>query len=265
MVGSHLDITDRKHSEETLRAREGQLMAAAEIQKQLLPQASPDLPGFDIAGRCYAAEFAAGDHFDYIWLPNGSLVVTLADVSGHGVGPAMVTASFHARFHSLAEMSSDLLKITKILNARLYQETSGEMFVTMIAGLFDTKSRTLTCVNAGHPSGYVFDGAGTLKMQFDSTAMPLAILPDVDFSAPSPIPLEPGDLVFFFTDGLVEAHCTRGPMFGTETALQAIRDNRDKTAAQIVDAVYLAVRKHLGTSKPHDDITLVVVKVGPQP
>ena len=119
MVGSHLDLTDRKLAEEAMRKQEAQLLAAAEIQKQLLPQAAPELPGFDIAGRCYAAEFAAGDHFDYLWLPDGSLVLTLADVSGHGVGPAIITASFHARFHSLAEISSDLPQMAKTLNSRL--------------------------------------------------------------------------------------------------------------------------------------------------
>ena len=134
MVGSHLDLTDRKLSDEALRKQEAQLLAAAEIQKQLLPQAAPELPGFDIAGRCYAAEFAAGDHFDYLWLPDGTLVLVLADVSGHGVGPAIITASFHARFNSLAEITSDMPQMARTLNSRLYRETRGEMFVTMIAG-----------------------------------------------------------------------------------------------------------------------------------
>lgn len=265
MVGSHLDLTDRKLSEQALRQQEAQLLAVAEIQKHLLPQAAPELPGFDIAGRCYAAEFAAGDHFDYLWLPDGSLVLTLADVSGHGVGPAMITASFHARFHSLAEISSDLPQMAKTLNSRLYRETGGEMFVTMIAGHVDPKSRTLSCVNAGHPPGYVLDASGKIKMQFTSTSLPLAILPELDFSASAPIQLEDHDLLFFFTDGLVEAHCSGEPMFGPERTLEVIREHRAKSASEIIDALYAAVRKHLGTGKPHDDITLIVAKVGPRP
>ena len=265
MVGSHLDLTDRKLSEEAMRKQEAQLLAAAEIQKQLLPQAAPELPGFDIAGRCYAAEFAAGDHFDYLWLPDGSLVLALADVSGHGVGPAIITASFHARFHSLAEISSDLPQMATTLNSRLYGETGGEMFVTMIAGRINPQSRTLSCVNAGHPPGYVLDASGKIRMQFDSTSLPLAILPELACSDSAPFPLEDHDLVFFFTDGLVEAHCSGQPMFGTERTLEVIREHRAKPASEIIDAVYAAVRKHLGTSKPHDDITLIVAKVGPRP
>ncbi len=264
MVGSHLDLTERKLSEEAMRKQEAQLLAAAAIQKQLLPQAAPKLPGFDIAGGCYAAEFAAGDHFDYLWLPDGSLVLTLADVSGHGVGPAMITASFHARFHSLAEISCDLPQMAKTLNSRLYRETAGEMFVTMIAGRLHPQSRTLSCVNAGHPPGYVLDASGKIRVQFDSASLPLAILPELNFSASNPVQLEDDDLVFFFTDGLVEAHRSREPMFGTERALEVIREHRAKPAAEIIAAVYAAVRTHLGTSPPHDDITLIIAKVGPR-
>jgi PAS domain S-box-containing protein len=265
MVGSHLDLTDRKLSDEALRNQEAQLLAAAEIQKQLLPQVAPELPGFDIAGRCYAAEFAAGDHFDYLWLPDGTLVLVLADVSGHGVGPAIITASFHARFNSLAEITSDLPEMARTLNSRLYRETRGELFVTMIAGRIDPQSRTLSCVNAGHPPGYVLDASGKIRMQFDSTSMPLAIVPELDISAGTPFQLEDHDLVFFFTDGLVEAHCSEQPMFGTERTLEVIREHRAKPASEIIDAVYAAVRQHLGTSQPHDDITLIVAKVGPRP
>ena len=236
-------------------------MAAAEIQRQLLPQQSPVVPGLDIAGRCYAAEFAAGDHFDYLWLPDGSLVVALADVSGHGVGPAMVTASLHARFHSLAELSSDLLQIVTTLNARLHQQTAGEMFITMIAARIDPQSRMLTCVNAGHPSGYVLDAAGEVKGELKSTSLPLAVLPSAEFTVRGPVALVENDLLFFYTDGLFKAHRAKSPMFGMERTLQVLRDNRAKRPSEIIDALYAAVRDYLGTEKPHDDITVVIVKV----
>lgn len=265
MVGSHLDITDRKLGEERLRKQEVQLLVAAEIQQQLLPHEPPKLPGFDVAGRCYPAEFAAGDHFDFLWLPDGSLLLVLADVSGHGVGPAIVTASLHARFHSLSELSSDLPQMLKTLNARLFRETAGEMFITLIAARIDPQSRTLTCVNAGHPSGCVLAADGAVKAEFSSASPPLALLPDVEFAASSPVRLADGDLLFLFTDGLTEAHRPQGSMWGTAPAIQIVCENRDKTASEIIDALYGGVREYLGPDKPHDDITLLVVKVGPEP
>lgn len=157
--------------------KEAQLLAAAEIQSCLLPHAPPVIPGFEVAGRCYPADLAAGDHFDFHGPRDGSLVVVLADVSGHGVGPAILTACFHSRFLALAEATSDLPKIAGVLNSRLYQETAGELFITMIAGR------------------------------------------------------------------MIWAH-------------------REQTAAEIIEALYQAVRAYLGTEKPNDDITVVLVRVG---
>jgi serine phosphatase RsbU (regulator of sigma subunit)/PAS domain-containing protein len=263
-VANILAITlQRKEAEEDVREKEAQLIAAAEIQKFLLPDESVTIPGFSIAGRCYPAEFAAGDHFDYLWLPDGSLLVVLGDVSGHGVGPAIVAAAFHTRFQTLAEELSDPTEIAAKVNASLHESTNGELFVTLIAGRIDPKSRTLTYVNAGHPPGLILDSAGEVKASLDGKNMPLAILPEVDFILGGPVQLETGDMVLFFTDGLVEAQTRDGPMFGVERALQIVRENRDKTPTEIIEALYRAVCEYLEAERLFDDVTVVVVKVEP--
>jgi serine phosphatase RsbU (regulator of sigma subunit)/PAS domain-containing protein len=263
-VANILAITlQRKEAEEDSREKEAQLIAAAEIQKFLLPDGSITIPGFSIAGRCYPAEFAAGDHFDYLWLPDGSLLVVLGDVSGHGVGPAIVTAAFHTRFQTLAEELSDPTEIAAKVNASIHESTNGELFVTMIAGRIDPKSRTLTYVNAGHPPGLILDSAGEVKASLTGKNMPLAILPEVDFILGGPLQLETGDTVLFFTDGLVEAQPRDGPMFGVERVLQIVRENRDKTPTEIIEALYGAVYQYLETERLLDDVTVVVVKVEP--
>ena len=111
MAGSHLDITDRKTMEEKLRVQLAQLIAAAEMQSHLLPEKSPEVPGFDIAGKCYPAEFAAGDHFDFLELKDGTFVAVVGDVSGHGVGPALLMACLHAYLRSLADVYTDLSEL----------------------------------------------------------------------------------------------------------------------------------------------------------
>jgi sigma-B regulation protein RsbU (phosphoserine phosphatase) len=252
---------ERREVQEALRRREAQLIAAAEIQEFLLPDESITLPGFSIAGRCFPAEFAAGDHFDYLWLPDGSLLVVLGDVSGHGVGPAIVTAALHTRFQALAEESTDLARMAGKVNASLCKATNGELFVTLIAGRIDPKSRTLTYVNAGHPAGVVLDSSGAVKAKLESKTIPLAIVPEVPFSLEGPVPLATGDLVLFFTDGLVEAQPPAGPMFGVERILEIVRKNRDRTPAEITAALHTAVCQYAETESPQDDITVVVVKV----
>ena len=98
LMAVYRDMTERRQAAETLRTNAVEFFTAAGIQAHLLPQESPHLPGFDIAGRCYPAEAAAGDHFDFLKRPDGSLLIVLGDVSGHGLGPALVAADFCAGF-----------------------------------------------------------------------------------------------------------------------------------------------------------------------
>ena len=103
MVGSNIDITARKQSEMTLaRTRIPVDSCGGKSSRVFSQRSTVVVPGFSIAGRCYPAEFAAGDHFEFLRLRDGSLLIVLADVSGHGVGPAILTAAFHAQIEALA-------------------------------------------------------------------------------------------------------------------------------------------------------------------
>ncbi len=261
LMGVYRDVTERKLAEKRLRAKDSELLAAAEIQAHLLPQESPRVPGFEIAGRCYPAEVAAGDHFDYLWLPDGSLLVVLGDVSGHGIGPALVATDFCARLRTLSESQCELPEMAVRVNSGLHRETGGEVFVTALLGRLDPKSRSLTYLNAGHPAAIVLDSAGEVKARLASSGPPFAILPQVSFAASDPVELSDGDLVFFYTDGLVEVHRPGQPLFGIHRVLQIIQANRDRTAAEIIESLYAAVCQYAQPGKPHDDITAVVVKV----
>ncbi len=261
LMGVYRDISERKQAEARLRAKDAELFAAAEIQAHLLPQESPQVAGFEIAGRCYPAEVAAGDDFDYLWLPDGSLLVVLGDVSGHGLGPAIVAADFRARLRILSESLCGLPEIAARLNDGLYKETAGEIFVTAILGRLDPKARSLTCLNAGHPEAIVFNSAGELTARFPSHALPFAIMPGTSFEADEPVELADGDLVLFYTDGLAEVHPRGQPLFGIARAVEIVRANRQRPAAEIVDALYRSACQYAGAEKPRDDITVVVVKV----
>lgn len=98
------DITERKQAEDELWQKEAQLLAAQKIQERLLPQAALVLPGFDIAGAVYPAEFAAGDYFDYLAMPDGCTGFVIGDVSGHGFAPALIMASTHVLRRSYATL-----------------------------------------------------------------------------------------------------------------------------------------------------------------
>lgn len=255
------DLTERRRAEETLRENLSQLLAAQKIQEHLLPLHPPVLPGFDIAGASYPAEFAAGDHFDFLSMPDQCLGIVTADVAGHGIGPAILMASIHAHLHSLAATCTDVGEILSRANRIVIDETDSDRFITVLFVRLDPRTRTLVYASAGHPTAYILDRQGDVKAILPSTSFPLGVVPNAVFSVGTPITLEPGDIALLFTDGLLEATAENGNPFGRDHMLQVVACNRTKAAPGIVHALYEAVNEFSGGKKLSDDITVVVIKV----
>lgn len=255
------NVTERLRMQMALEDSRSQLLAAQRIQEHLLPERPPVVPGYDIAGHLYPAEFAAGDHFDFLAMPDGHLGIVVADVAGHGVGPAILMASTRAYLHSLAEISGEVDQILARANAVVVAETDTELFVTALLAQLDPHARTLHYANAGHPGAMVLDRRGDLREVLASTSCPLGVLPDAQFPVGGPIALNSGDLVFFYTDGLTEAISLDNEMFGDARVLNVLAENRYRAAADIITAMHAAVMAFSGRTKLQDDVTMVVVKV----
>lgn len=253
-------IVKRVRTEETLLEHEAQLLAAESIQQRLLPRDAPVLPGFDIAGAVYPAEHAAGDHYDYLSMQDDSLGIVVGDVSGHGFSSALLAVSTHAYLHSLSELGIGIDVILDRVNSALIRDTTEDLFITAVFARLDPRTRTVTYVNAGHPDGYVLGPSGNVKSRLESATIPLAILPDAEFPVSGPVTLDRGDLLFLLTDGVLEARSQGNTMFGTERAIQIVRENCDKTAREIIEALHQAVLDFSGREKLGDDVTVVVVK-----
>jgi PAS domain S-box-containing protein len=261
MAGSHLDVTARKQAEQKLRQREAELLAVERIQQHLLPQQSPRLPGFEVAGTTCPAEFAAGDYFDYLSFPDGSFGALVADVTGHDLSSALLTASTRAHIRSSAEVHNSVDDVVRRANSRLARETSDEHFVTLLLVQIDLQRRTLSYVNAGHPSGYLLDRAGEVKSVLKSESLPLGLLPDTEFPLVGPLRLETDDVVLLVSDGVLEARSDEGEFFGAGRAIQVVRDHRELAAAAIVDRLRDSIRDFTGQDRLADDVTAVVIKV----
>ena len=252
------DISERKHAEEIIRRREAHLLAAEAIQSRLWPKVAPPLPGFDIAGAVHPAEFAAGDYFDYVPMADGSLGVMIADVSGHGLGPGIVTALTYAHVRSLAQIYSEPTEIMTQVNRFLVDET--DPFVTALFARLVPDARLLSWINAGHPPGIILDRADHVKARLESTTLPLAVFSDVTFSSDDSAVLESGDIVLMLTDGVLEAQPSEGSAFGMERALKLVVANRHQAAAEIVGQLIRAVHDHCAPERPPDDVTAAGIK-----
>ena len=254
-------IERRIETEKTLPEQEGQLIAAQRIQERLFPERPPALAGFDIAGASFPAEFTSGDYFDYIPLPEMRYAIVLGDVSGHGLGPALLMASARSFLRVIAGTTGDVGEMMTRANGFLLADKQPDQFVTLFLGRLDPQSRQFSYVSAAHPPAYLLDASGKLKARLESTAIPLGVKPDATFLADKSLALEPGDLAILLTDGVLEATAPDGTLFGESRVLQVVRDSQRKPAGQIVSSLHRAVLDFRQQESLLDDMTVIVLKV----
>jgi phosphoserine phosphatase RsbU/P len=250
----------RRKAEKRVRRTAVEFLAARRIQQKLFPAAPPVLPGVDIAGIARPAEATGGDYFDYVPMLNESVGIVVGDVSGHGFGPALLMASTRAYMRAFAQTHSDLGELLSLVNRVLGFDMEDNRFVTLVLARFDPRTRSLAYVSAGHPSGYVLDKSGQVRVCLPSTGLPLGIGSE-SYSASAVIPLQPGELVILLSDGVTEATAPDGSAFGWGRAVGIVRVYRDDPPARIVANLYHAVRAFSQNAAQLDDITAVVIKI----
>lgn len=255
------DITARKRAERELRENQEQFQVAREIQQRLFPKTAPALDGFDIAGVTYPAEATGGDYFDYLPMMKGHLGVIVADVTGHGIGPALLMAETRAYLRTLAGSREDIGEILTTANRILAEDIGEERYVTLFLGRIDPKTRTFAYASAGHPTGYVLGAGGEIKNLLKRTAVPLGINPNAKYDGAVQVGLQSGDIVLLLTDGVEETMAPDESFFGTERTLNVVRHNREKPAREILDALYRSVREFAHQAPQLDDVTAIVIKV----
>jgi sigma-B regulation protein RsbU (phosphoserine phosphatase) len=254
------DVTDRMRAEQ----RELEIRYASDVQRRLYPAAAPAFPGLEIAAGTFPALATCGDYYDYLPLSNGSLGIVIGDVSGHGLGPALIMAETRAYLRFLSASGLEPGEVLTKINAVLYEDLDENRYVALILAHVDSSSRRLRYVNAGHTAAYHLDGAGAVKAVMESCGPPLGVLPGTVFPAVENPPLEDGDVVVFLTDGITEAENTSGDYFGTDAALDVVRARRHESAQEIVQGLREATRDFAQGAPQQDDITVVVCKVVPR-
>lgn len=235
-----------------------EFQAAREIQQNLFPINAPAIPGYDIAGLSTPATATGGDYFDFVPMPNGCLAVVIGDVSGHGVGPALIMAQLHAYLRAIVETVGDPGEILKSMNRFLLQHELSAHFVTLFLGQLDASQHVLRFASAGHPA-FMLRASGE-RQKTDISSFPLGVAKHAEISTAEPIHIEPNDLFISVTDGVVEAMEPTGELFGIERAIGIIEANRTRSAAEIIEALDCAIREFAKTGVQRDDITAIVVK-----
>ncbi len=250
---------ERDSLAERVRANEVEFRLARDIQQSLFPDAPPELPGFDISGACQPALSASGDLFDYLPLPDGSLGIVVADVSGHGVGPAMIMAETRAYLRALSQTTQDCGELLTRLNEFLCGDNSESAFVTCFLAKVDPRQRVLEFAAAGHV-GYRIDAQGNVT-RLTGSQPPLRLMQSATYESQSRQPLAEGDIVLLVTDGLLDAESAREQRFGAERLSDVVRRTRHNSARDMISELFRAVGEFSNWKVQADDITAVIVKV----
>jgi PAS domain S-box-containing protein len=251
------DMTEhRRIQEQTIEMR-----LAGVVQQQFYPQEPPDVPGLDIAGAVFSAEATCGDYFDFIPMRNDSLGVAIGDVSGHGLGPALVMAQTRAYLRAFAQTEDNVAEILGRVNKVLFPDLRSGFFVTLLLAAIDLSTRRVVYASAGHTPGHILDPSGEVKHVLARTGMPLGVEAESAYELAGDIVLEPGDLVMFLTDGVTESRSPQGEFFEAEGALAVVKAHRHERARQIVEHVHSGIRDFRASQRQLDDITMVVCKL----
>ena len=237
------------------------LKVAHDIQARVLPRKSPGVPGFDICGRCWPCDETGGDYFDFIELEDGCLGIAMGDVTGHGVGPALLMMEGRSLLRALVRTRPGVREAMSRMNELLAQDVQEGMFITLVYATLDPRSKRLSFFSAGHEPALLYRSATGQLEQLVSATMPMGILPGLDCPEPVELSLDSGDVLLLYTDGSEEAANADGEMFGEQRLHATLIAGASGSAAEIVASVHDAVHEFCGDVPLEDDLTLVAIKV----
>ncbi len=234
------------------------LEIADTIQQRLYPQSASEFPNVSVAGRCSSAAQNCGDYYDYITRPDGSLLIVIGDVSGHGVGPAMMMVETRASVRALASSTMKLGEILTHVNRLIADDMQQQLFVTLFVASLDASGRYLSYSSAGHPGYLVKPDGKAITLQTENT--PLGISPTEVYATAVVPDFEPGDLLAMFTDGISEATRDHQNFLGEERVIKEVIAGRELAAPAILESLFALAERFNGTAIQQDDRTAVIVK-----
>ncbi|HVO50505.1 MAG TPA: GAF domain-containing SpoIIE family protein phosphatase [Thermoanaerobaculia bacterium] len=238
---------------------EREMELAASIQKTILPETLPEVPGLLLAGGNRPTKQVGGDYFDVYPLPGGLTALCVADVSGKGVPAALLVSTVHACLHLLVPtLSADLPALVARVNRHLVGFSSTRKFATLFVAVFDPASGLLRYVNAGHNPGLWLSASGACLLP--SGGVPVGMLADA-VHREAAVTLGRGDTLLLYSDGITEALNREDEEYGMERLTQLALDGRGEPPAELSRRIFGAVSDFTAGVAQYDDQTVLIARV----
>jgi sigma-B regulation protein RsbU (phosphoserine phosphatase) len=242
---------------------EHDLQIGQQIQTNFLPSELPQPDGWEIAAGFRPARKVAGDFYDAFYVEGRSKVcLIIADVCDKGVGAALFMALSRSLIRAFAGLNeshaTSVGKPVELTNDYILQNhDNSNMFVTLFYGVLDLTSGELAYVNCGHNPPVILSSTG-VKVHLRPTGPAVGMFPNITWNVQQ-VSMEPGEVLFAFTDGVTEARAVDGSFF-TEARLLQLLEQPSPSAVALVDRIDESLRSHIGTATQFDDITMITAR-----
>ena len=261
------DITSRKESEKKIRETEvklaiahNEMKIAHQIQSSLLPSAPIKTTHFEITGCCVPADQVGGDFYDYFVRGEDHLNMVIADVSGHSVGPALFMVEARSALRTQANRSELPAETLTVLNNSLFEDlNNADYFITMFYLQYHASTGQLNFANAGHPPPLLIRHNQNHCIQLDADGLILGIRKNIIFENKS-IPLNQGDMILLYTDGITEAENANGEFFGLDRICSIYTQSAHLEPEGIIEQILKQLKQFCRSDSLNDDITLMLFK-----
>jgi sigma-B regulation protein RsbU (phosphoserine phosphatase) len=238
---------------------EEELLIARDIQRNLLPQKLPEYEHYDIAALNVSSKQVGGDYYDVIPLDDKRFYIAIADVSGKGVPASLMMASIQAFLQVICRQGIKIDEATGLINDLVTANTSEGRFITFFWGYINTKTNTLTYVNAGHNHPYILRGNNIIKL--DKGGIILGVMKTVVPYIFEEVELKKDDVIILYTDGVSEALNLQYEEYSEKRLEKVAKSLVNKTAKEILNGIKEDVQIFTQGNLQSDDITMIVIKV----
>jgi phosphoserine phosphatase RsbU/P len=245
-------------SEKELEHIREDLRVAARIQQNLLPQDSPDIPEYDIAGSALPAKVIGGDYFDYFPAGNERFGLALGDVSGKGLPASLLMANVQATLRGQALWSENAAECLTRANRQLLLSTESDRFVTLFFAFLDIREHRISYCNAGQDPPLLMKADGS-HQRLTTGGPLLGVSEKIPYEEAS-LSLQPGDILLAYSDGISEALNPAGEMFGEGGVLEVLEHHCTEKACDVVGALLHSTALHSGTAPQSDDRTVLALR-----
>jgi serine phosphatase RsbU (regulator of sigma subunit) len=259
MAADAASILDNARLVEKERERqrlEQEINIARDIQQALLPRNFPDTPNFMVTGVNFPCLSVGGDYFDVFPLSEGRTAFVIADVSGKGLGAAILTTMLQGALSGMT-LGTDPARVFNHVNRFLCDHSEVGRYATVFFGILDNEGH-LEFINAGHPSPFLIR-RGAAEEAFTEGSYPVGLVPEAQYTAAC-LKLEPGDTLVLFTDGVTEAMDPDEQFFGVPRLRHVLTGQPECPLEQLQKCILEAVENFTRGARQADDLTLLIVR-----